>query len=202
MMKKLTILIMTIICVTGCVSTPSAVDNHDKTARIDPSVSDSYKSGDSQLSEYVSRVGKRMLMVSSRPGSNYHFEVTESSEPILQLDPESHKIIVSTAVLQQLRDEAELAAVLGLGVAKLNHSANIDRETATTMSYAGYDPNALLDLQQQYFYAANNQQYHWLRVIYPVPISAGTIAANKVMVQKMSKGLLRGAEDYQKEING
>lgn len=153
------------------------------------------------LNTYVSRIGKLIEIVSDRPNLNYEFVVTEDQDPQLTMDREKGVISISYGLLKQLSDEAELAATLALAIGRLADYINIDRESAKFMSYAGYDPQALLDIQEQYFFSANLMSEHWLTAIYPTPLSAGTIAANRVMIKKYPEGLQRGAEDYYHEIN-
>lgn len=152
------------------------------------------------VGNYVTRIGKLIEIVSDRPNLNYEFVVTEDDMPALGLDREQGIIAISHGLLLQLTDEAELAAILALAISRLSDYINIDRESAKYMSYAGYDPKALLDLQEQYFHATNANVPHWLNTIYSTPISAGTIAANRVMIETLPKGQ-RGAEDYYQEIN-
>lgn len=198
-MKKQIILI-TIFALTGCTGDRSSIETHQQTVRIDQDVVASYKQTNSAKEEYVNRVAKRVIMVSDRPDNNYNIEILDTHEPVLQIDSETHTVAISEGVLHNLRDEAELAAALTLGMARLDNSPNIDKETAVYLSRAGYDPHAMLDLQEQYFSFSQNGKQHWLQELYPTPPSAGTIAANRMMIQKMPQGLLRGSESYQQKV--
>jgi predicted Zn-dependent protease len=195
-MHKQLLLLICVISLSACTGNRSSIDAHDQSARIDQNVTSSYKAADSETEEYVSRIAKRVAMVSDRPNSNYNIEVLDTSDPILEINRESNTVIISNGVLSNLRDEAQLAAALTMGMARLENSPNIDRETAVYLSRAGYDPYAMLDLQEQYFYAAQHGQQHWLHNLYPSAPSAGTIAANRVMLQKLPKGLARDTDSY------
>lgn len=200
-MRKI-LLTFIIILVSGCVTDRGSLDNHQHSARIDPNLTEKYQAANSPTEEYISRVAKRVILVSNKFDNNYTFTVLNTEEPVLTLDPESHTISISTGVLRQLKDEAELAATITYAMAQMQNLTNVDRETANTLAMAGYDPHAMLELQEEYFHAANSQQYHWLKNIFPLPPTAGTIDANKVMLKNMPKGLARDTESYTRIING
>lgn len=199
-MKKL-FTIGILLTLSGCGNNQDSLVTHRQTSRIDNGVVATYAPSESSTEEYVNRVGKRVLLVSDRHSNNYNFSVLEESQPVFAVNTETHSVIISRGVLQQLKNEAELAAALALGIAKLDNASNIDKDAANLLSMAGYDPHAILELQQQYFYAANNNQAHWLQNIYPTPPTAGAITTNEVMLKKMPKGLLRGEDEYNKELN-
>lgn len=188
---KIVLIIFLTLTVFGCTSNLSSLETRQHAP---------YAPADSRLGEYVNRVGKRVLIVSDRPSNNYNFVVMQTNQPILEVNQETHSVIISKGVLEQLNDEAELAAALALGVSKLNNTSDIDRETATILYRAGYDPKAMLELQEQYFHNANINQSHWLASIYAVPPTAGTLTSNKIMLKKMPQGLLRGNDNYHKEL--
>lgn len=200
-MKNQILALITLIALSGCMSNQAALDNYDQTARLDKNLVANYKEANSPREEYVNRVAKRVALVSDRPDTNYNILILDTAEPKIELDHENKTVMISDGVLANLHDEAQLAAALAMGMARLENSSNIDRETATYLSRAGYDPNAMLDLQQQYFYAAQRGQSHWLQSVYSAPPSPGTITANQVMVQKMPKGLMRDTESFKKNIN-
>jgi predicted Zn-dependent protease len=200
-MKKLFI-IMAIIMLCACSNNQSLHKTKQQTSRIDNDTIALYAPSKSQTEEYVSRVGKRVTLVSNSPSTNYNFRVLNTDELDLEIDRETHTIIISEGLLQQLKDEAELATVLLLSALRLDHHTNLDRDAVTFLSRAGYDPKAMLDLQEQYFYSANKRQYHWMQRIYPVAPSAGTIMSTRIMLEKMPKGLARDEEDYKRQING
>ncbi len=156
----------------------------------------------SMLEEYINRVYKRLQIVSERPISNYFFAVIDSQQSELNYDAEKQTILISRGLLDELSDEAELAATLSLSVAKFSGEANPDRETVNNLYRAGYDPVAMLDLQEEYFHAAHAGEEHWLRFIYSIPPTAGTITANRLLINNLQPGLKRDTEDYQKQISG
>lgn len=200
-MKKLFIIVVTIM-LCACSHNQSSIKTHQQTARIYNDTVTQYTPSKSQAEEYISRVGKRVTLVSNSPSTNYNFRVIDAKESNLYINSETNTISISEGLLQQLNDEAELAAVLLLSALRMNHATNLDRDTVTFLSRAGYDPKAMLDLQEQYFHTANKKQNHWMQVIYPVAPSAGTIMSNKVMLENMPKGLTRDTEDYKRQING
>ncbi len=153
------------------------------------------------LETYVSRVGKLIEIVADRPNLDYSFVVSKDNDPYVHLSKEQGLIEISYGLLGQLRDEAELAATLALAIGRLADFINLDRESAKYIAFAGYDPQALLDIQKQFFHAVNADREHWLSSIYGKPLSAGTISANRVMIKKLPKGLQRGAEEYYKQFS-
>lgn len=193
---------MATLTLCACFNNQKSLKTHQQTARIASETVALYEPSKSETEEYVSRVGKRVTLVSNSPSTNYNFRVLNTEELSLDLDRETHTVNISKGLLQQLKDEAELATVLLLSAQRLDQNANIDRDTATFLSRAGYDPRAMLDLQEQYFHSSNNRQNHWMQVIYPKAPSAGSIMSNRIMLEKMPKGLARDEEDYKKQING
>lgn len=196
-MKKLTSLLL-ILCLTGCAADRSSLDTYQKTARMDNNLVEKYQQANSITEEYVSRIAKRVSMVNDRPSDNFTINVLKTQDVEYSLDPETRTIIISQGALNKLKDEAELATILTVGMARIDNSPNIDRETATLLYKAGYDPQAMLDLQEQYFY----RQQNWLSEVFPYPPTPGSITANQTMIEKMPKGLLRGSENYNQQING
>ncbi len=186
----------------ACLKDRSSLQTHQQTARIANDNVIQYTPSHSQTEEYISRVGKRVTLVSNSPSTNYNFRVLNTEELDLDIDRETHTISISEGLLKRLNDEAELAAVLLLSTLHMDQNTNVDRDTATFLSRAGYDPSAMVDLQEQYFHSANNTKNHWMKIIYPITPSAGTIMSNKIMLEKMPKGLARYQEDYKKQING
>lgn len=136
--------------------------------------------------EYVNRVAKRVIEVSAQPESKYQFRVVESINPGVAYDKESNSILVSSALLNQLNDEAELAAVLSLGVAKYSQTPQSDNITIDYLYRAGYNPKALVDLQEQYLHnvSASNRNY-WLSNLSAEPITPSSIHYNKTIIQNM-----------------
>lgn len=85
-----------------------------------------------EVGRYVAEVGRRLAAVSDRPGLPYEFVVVDSGEANAWALP-GGKIAVHRALLTELDDEAELAAVLGHEIvhAAAGHSAQaMQRGTA------------------------------------------------------------------------
>lgn len=184
----------------GCGESGMSMQQHDQTARINSSVTTKYVKYSNPNEEYINRISKRIILVSSQPMANYHFRMQSSSDPSIELDPDNETITISRGVLDQINDEAQLAAVLTLSIAKMSSHAS-GNQIVTVLYRAGYDPQALIDLMQKYL-DAKNIQMSWLGRIYPGQISHESIATLQETVNTMPKGLLRGADSYQKQING
>lgn len=149
----------------------------------------------SSTDEYVNRIAKRIALVSDQPDSNYQFQVVESPTAGIAFDTETNSILVSSALLAQLQDEAQLAAVLSLGVAKYSQNPEPDRTTINNLYRAGYDPNVLVELQEQYILNGGTR-YSWIGSFYNYPLSPSTITYSKSLTSNMPSGLLRGNEEY------
>ncbi|HSX20863.1 MAG TPA: hypothetical protein VLG38_07070 [Gammaproteobacteria bacterium] len=199
-MKKLFWLLITL-SVVGC-SDRSSLQTYNESGRIDQGLVSRYQETGSPTEEYVNRVAKRIILVTDRPDNNYNFHVVISADPTLTIDRETNTITISQGALQQLKDEAELDATLTLSMERLENATNEDQTTATTLANAGYDPEAMLDLQEQYLYAAHSQNETWMRDLFATPPTSSSITENKTMLKKMPKGLLRGADTYHLQING
>jgi len=182
-------LVITTCCFSACTNDHTIAKRNIKRAKIN-----------SPLEEYVNRVAKRILIVSHNPSSHYIFSVTQDNTPLIEIDPQSNSIIISHGLLTNLLDEAELAAVLSLAIAKLNHNPDPDRSTLTNLAHAGYDPQALVDLQERYLLADPIHPTTWIVGLDSSTIDAGTVTYNKEMLKKLPHGLMRGTEQYQKQI--
>ena len=187
----------------SCVNNHKSLETHKQTSRVNQDTVAKYTPPESHTEEYINRICKRVTLVSNIPATNYNFRVIKTEELSLEIDKQTSTVKISQGILEQLKDEAELAAVLLLSTLRIENLDNVDREAATLLSRAGYDPQAMLDLQEQYFYTANSNKTvsHWMRVIYPTVPSAGMITSNKIMLQNMPKGLTRDEDDYKKQIH-
>lgn len=154
----------------------------------------------SALDEYINRIAKKLITVSDQPQINFIFKVISSRTAGLAFDQEDNSILVSSALLAQIIDEAELAAVLSLGLAKYGNLPDPDKITINNLYRAGYDPQALIDLQEQYFLARPEQPMQWLSTLYTWPISNSAISYNKTLLKNMPIGLARDAESYREAI--
>lgn len=183
-------------------SNTDPIMTHNETSRIDQNLITDYLTPNSPAEEYIARVGKRVLIVSDQPHTHYKFLVSTTTQAEIQLDKTNNSITVSQGLLEILNDEAELAATLTIAMSKMAYYPDLDRNAMITLARAGYDPLAMVDLQEQYYYAAEHNQSHWLKTIYSLPPTDTAISINKAFASKMSKGLLRGSETYQKQIKG
>lgn len=144
------------------------------------------------VSEYVNRIAKKIIIVSDQSSINYQFSVNDNPIPEISFDQEDNKIIVSSGLLQNLSDEAELAAILSLAMAKYAGLADPDQATINYLYRAGYDPRALIDIQEQGLYAN----------LYATPVTASTIEYNKHRIASLPKGLLRESVNFCNHIQG
>jgi predicted Zn-dependent protease len=77
------------------------------------SVAKQYKpSSDTKLQAYVQSFGKKLASVSDRPGLDYRFILLDDPMVNAFALPGGH-VYVTTGILKKLKDEAELAAVMG-----------------------------------------------------------------------------------------
>lgn len=93
---------------------------------------------DPELNFYVKSVGEKLARVSDRPGLPYDFVIIDSSVPNAWALP-GGKIAVNRGLLTQLKDESQLAAVLGHEIvhAAAGHSAQkMDRDLMTSIGAA------------------------------------------------------------------
>jgi len=194
-------LIFASINILGC-SNDQSLLTHNETMRIDQNLELAYSKPNTAIEEYVARVGKRVLIVSDQPNANYKFLVSDNETPELSLSKEQNSITISHGLLLKLNDEAELAAALTMAMSKMAYYPDLDRNALTALARAGYDPLAMVDLQEQYYNRAEYNPGHWLSVIYSQPPTDTAIATNRAFAGKMSKGLLRGIENYHKHIKG
>ena len=96
-------------------------------------------SADATVLEYVSEVGRRVAVASSRPELPYEFTVINSSEPNAWAMP-GGKIGVTRGLLVQLESEDELAAVLGhqIAHAAARHGTKVlERNAAKRLAVTG-----------------------------------------------------------------
>jgi predicted Zn-dependent protease len=94
---------------------------------------------DPQLTQYVSGIGKKLASVSDRPELPYEFVVLNNSVPNAWALP-GGKIAVNRGLLTELKNEAELAAVVGHEIvhAAARHGAkSIERGMLLSASVAG-----------------------------------------------------------------
>jgi predicted Zn-dependent protease len=207
MIKLIKIISLTMLACAlfGC-GAPSAPTQHnrgldiDQSGRTNANLVKKHVSYSSKIDEYVNRIAKRIVVVSDQPDSNYVFKVVVSPTAGITYDPETNSILVSSALLAQLRDEAQLAAVLSLTIAKYSQQSDPDRNTLNNLYQAGYDPKALVELQEQYV-ISEGTQYPWFGTMYTYPLSPNIVRNNQAVVNTLPSGLLRGDEAYRKAIS-
>lgn len=199
-MRILAFAVLAIVLI-GC-SDRRSLETYQQSRRTDPELITRYQETNSATEEYVNRVAKRVMSVSDRSAQNYNFQVEMDADPILNIDPESNTIIITKGALRELHDEATLAATLTLCMEKLDRAHNVDQGTVQALASAGYDPHALLDLQERYVYSTNRNNQEWLAELFANPPTASTIQANKLLIDKLPPGGSRGREHYLKMVNG
>lgn len=199
-MKKLSSLIL-LLMLSGCADR-SSLETYQDSGRTDKGLVSRYQETNSATEEYISRVAKRVMVVSDRPDNKYKFQVTRSDDPSIELDHDSNTITISKGALDQLNDEAELAATLTLSMERLDNAPNVDQRSIHALANAGYDPQAMLDLEEQYYYNLHSNNESWMKELFPASPTSDSIMADKMVVEKMPKGLTRGSETYKQQING
>lgn len=158
------------------------------------SFDDLHKIAKSDLEEYVSRVGKKILIVVDNPKYNYEFSIINSKSS--QLHSNGPLIQISEGLLINLQDEAQLAAVLSNTIA--GEQLIDDKNSMLYMSRAGYDPMAAIELQEIYLSSRSGK---WLKdVFYNNPPNIDRLAINKQIVEGLPKGLQRAKERFNKNI--
>lgn len=220
------ILLTTLILNTGCAKVKSILSDEQPTDSSQTNISSKdnitkkeqpiKKTTDikvNDLQEYVSRVGKRLMIVIEEPIQNYEFIVSNSLSPDFNTTA-PNKITISRGMLVKLQDEAELAAVLSHAIANLKNSRlslnlpvtelqaiTTDKYSMTYMSRAGYDPNAVIELQELYLNPLDPRYGEWLNSIFiDRPPSLIRIAANKEAAAQLPLGLQRAKDRYQQNV--
>ncbi len=212
--KKIIIIILYCsVIITGCSDTLN-LDNKYSYYRS----SKNYKFA--VIEEYVSRVGKRLLIVNDNQilnNLNIKFAINNSEMQSLNIQYEQnykykqkHVIIVSKGLLNYLQDEAELATILAIALETINSNDIISLNSTTSLKAdsriinnlykAGYDPLAFVALQEEYL-KDKNHTYSWLNFLFsPMNISEPRIYANQKKLLSIPKGLQRGKQNYLSNI--
>lgn len=97
-----------------------------------------------EITEYVREVGQKLVAVSDRPNLPFEFVVLNNPVPNAWTLP-GGKIAINSGLLKELKNEAELAAVLSHEIvhAAARHGAqSIERDMAMQMAVAGVDAAA------------------------------------------------------------
>ncbi|MGD0466358.1 MAG: hypothetical protein ABSA84_06640 [Gammaproteobacteria bacterium] len=164
------------------------------------------------VEEYVNRVIKRLLIVDENtelPKLNVSFKLDLNDKVLFKINPKKLQIIISKGVLENLQDEAELAAILAMALGTLEQISpdNFDEKIINHMYKAGYDPIAFVELQEEYL--ANekieNMNDNWLKFLFSInstnlnsleKITPSKINANKKLVLSLSRGMQRAKQRY------
>lgn len=168
------------------------------------------------VQEYINRVAKRLLIVTDNPRLaklNINLQFKNSSNPTLYIDypatinhRQAHSIVISKGLLNYLQDEAELAAIIAIAletlasnqIASNNYpvATSADRRIINQLYRAGYDPAALIELQEEHL--TNHKQQNWLGFLFdPINITHPRVTTNKAYIRKhIPKGLQRGKQNY------
>lgn len=166
-----------------------------------------------QISEYINRIGKRLLIVSEEANINklnINFIFKNTHKLLLNINSHHNSVVISKGLLEHLQDEAELAAILALSIVILEqeyfnkHQDNqhIDEQIINYIYKAGYDPMAFVELQEEYLVNKDNT-YNWLKSIFlynSYNIAKNTVDINKNFALYLTKGTERAKERYFSQI--
>lgn len=172
------------------------------------------------IEEYVSRVGKRLLIVNNKRlnGLNIQFAINNSETQSLNIQYEQNYkykqkniITISKGLLTYLQDEAELASILAIALETINSndiislnssvSLKADSRIIDNLYKAGYDPLAFVALQAEYL-KDKDHTHSWLSFLFsPMNISEPRIYANQKKLLSIPKGLQRGKQNYLSNIS-
>jgi predicted Zn-dependent protease len=199
-MNKLIIFLLAIL-LNGCSQRTTTLSEIDPAVRIGQPIKAKYYATNSAIEEYISRIGKRVLIVSDDPYLNYQFKLGTTNDPELFIDPNGI-ITLNHSLLKKLKNEAELAAILSYSIVQLSskNEPNMDesrlieqdRLGMVTMSRAGYDPQAIIDLQEK--------TAPWIKNVFQNPPTITRINSNKVLLKTLPQGLQTGTKSFQQGI--
>jgi hypothetical protein len=157
-----------------------------------------------ELKEYLIKVSKRILLVSDKPDLNLNFNVKEYHKEIINID-KNGTITISRKALEALRDESQLATIIGYSIIQSDpkyknirifnseqDAVKYDQQNIINLSKAGYNPLALIELQE--IINKNN----WLSGIFLQPMTTTRIEINKNFIRNLPNGSLRTEYAYQK----
>lgn len=155
----------------------------------------------SRIEEYVSRVGKRLLIVINDQKIeqlDIVFKLNNLSKALIKIS--SNQLIISKGVLNELKDEAELAAILAMAIVNITkiNPYYVDEHVINYLYKAGYDPMALVDLQRNFL--SNKGKKIWLNKLFNCNISKISININRNLAISLSPETQRFASRYQTNI--
>jgi hypothetical protein len=154
-----------------------------------------------QTEEYISRVGKRLLIISDSKNLNkinIIFKFKNTNKTFISIN--DNQIIITKGILYYLHDEAELAAILAIALVSLDaqNFSDFDERVINYLYKAGYDPMAFIELQQEYL-INKRKKYNWLYAIFLNNlnnITKVTVNINKQLASSLSRGTQRFEQRY------
>lgn len=194
---RIVIVWILMLCLVGCFSNQSSISTYNESTRTNQNLN--YQESQSSADEYINRIAKRLMAVSERTASRYTFKVEQNVSPELVIDNTTNSITISDGLLHNLQDEAQLAALLSLSMARLDNVSDVKKSAINNLYMAGIDPRAVLELEQEY---ANSPSVSWLQTLFGQPPTALELATTSAMIDKLPKGLQRGQESYTQFLNG
>jgi len=192
--KHLFIVLGCIIIIAGC------------TPNIDQDLKKKNPNTSHIIEEYISRVGKRLLIVSDDPelpSLDIKFHFYNSNDQFFNVDLKTNKITVSKGMLEGLQNEAELAAILAIALETIGHRnlSNIDSNVINYMYKAGYDPMVFVELQEECLDNKKDPDYNWLETLFfPTELTTSKIEANKKLALTLPQGMQRAQQRYLSNI--
>lgn len=145
-----------------------------------------------KIEEYINRVGKRLLIVAP---AEHNFIFAVKKDKIPNVIVANDIITVTTSLLKELKNEAELATILAYSIIKN------DNQALQTIAFAGYDPTAAIELQERLLVLQDSHNKAWQNGYFRLnPQSATRIQLNRNIVAKLPKGLHRGTTLHQKTM--
>lgn len=150
------------------------------------------------INEYISRVGKKLLLVNSDPEVHVNFNVSSNYKGV---EIKSNTININTDVLQSIDDEASLAYILAAGIEKITNNGQLsefdqDKEIIHNMERAGYDPRTIVEIQNKYLQLFSGSEYSWVKQLSEHRIDSSRINKNNNYISKGFKGLKRYKDRY------
>ncbi len=192
------ITIVVILSLMGCHS--SIHHNHTHKAK---HIKQKYRITDTSITEYITRIGKRITVISNFPNKERSFILSTSSDPFVKILA-NKDISISKGLLADLKNEAQLAAVISYAFIKLETQTDTpalyteqeamidDQKIISYLERAGYEANELLALQKQ-----------GLPALYKYsPVTAARIENTKEVLKKIPLGLNKYTKRYQTSIRG
>lgn len=152
------------------------------------------------IEEYINRVGKRLLIVADNPTlatTDIKFKLDLNKNCFIKVNTEQQIIIITRGMLEQLQDEAELAAILAMALTDLAKIPieDCDEKIIKHLYRAGYDPMAFVELEEE-FLTNKHKEVNWLESVFSIGITNYKINFNKKLATSLSKGMQRAKQHY------